>query len=95
MPFVSDAQRKHFFANKGGGADSAGGEYNADAGGYVMTSDEKAAASRERNDGRIYDADYAITNGEARERGAIVKMPQMSEQEKVDWAAWRGDFGKK
>ena len=27
--------------------------------------------------------------------GAKTSMPQMSEQEKSEWAAWRGEFGQK
>lgn len=71
MPFASDAQRKHFFANNGGGTASSD------------------ALIEQRMDHEEF------TNADASAMGINVRLPQMTEAEKVDWAAWRGDFSKK
>jgi hypothetical protein len=94
MPFVSDAQRKHFYANK---QDPAESEYQAlayerannaiksgDFGEHSFYATEAEAVSA-RDDHGTYLAERNIQRA----------MPATSQAEKVDWAAWRGDFGKK
>lgn len=90
MPFASDAQRKHFFANN---ESSVEDDYqsqvyerannaikNREYGGHHFYETEADAVSA-RDDAGSYLADKGIKRA----------MPQTSESEKVDWAAWRGD----
>lgn len=56
MPFVSDAQRKHFYANNGGDSASSDGLPSFPS----IDSDELARLNRQRNDDRIYWRDYEV-----------------------------------
>lgn len=95
MPFVSDAQRKHFFANKGGDS----GEVAIFQ--KMYNDANQAIKDRHYGDGQAYEHEKdALFNREyahewLADRGHKVAMPQTSESQKIEWAAWRGDFGKK
>lgn len=94
MPFVSDAQRKHFYANQSQGMTNGEAKET-----FTRMRDDAihALSNDDYGPGRAYenekDAYFAKDYAEEQLRNGA--MPQMTEQEKIDWAAWRGDFGKK
>lgn len=93
MPFVSDAQRKHFFANNGGGGVSAVYQkmYN-DANDAIKSGDYGQGKAFEKESDAVFSRDYAqdwlVGNGHK------VAMLNTSQSGKVDWLSWCGDFGK-
>lgn len=93
MPFASDAQRKHFFANNGGGGESAAFQkmYN-DANDAIKSGDYGQGKAFENESDAVFSRDYAQEM--LADSGQKVAMPNMSQSEKVDWASWCGDFGK-
>lgn len=94
MPFASDAQRKWFFANQPSSGDV---DYHSQA--YERAN--SAIKNREYGQGHFFETEAdAVSSRDDNgswlaENGIKRSMPQTSESEKVDWAAWRGDFGKK
>lgn len=102
MPFVSDLQRKWYFSNLATGLFGSAGErepWSDPGAGFVkMTDQEISDANRARNDGRIYGKfDSSSTPSELSDVLDIAHshpMPHMSADEKSDFAAYRGEFGK-
>lgn len=92
MPFASDAQRRYFFANHGGAGASAQAEsyqrmYN-DANDAIKSGDYGPGKAYERESDAVFNRDHA--QAWLAENGHRVSMPNTSQSEKVDWAAWRG-----
>ena len=94
MAFKSDAHRRWWFANRDSGGTVSGGSGDGPGAGFVvMTAEEKSAAARERNDGRIHRNDeFPVRSDEVHTPGKRNPMPQMTDDEKSDFAKYRGDF---
>lgn len=98
MAFVSDAQRKHFFANGGG---SGCGGLGGGAGFPAIDEDTAYRLNAQRNDDRIYGMYYdEIERGEGASKEAIAAYFRSAQYEQTQvverdyHAMWAADAAK-